>query len=259
MEYVIVCLTAMTASGLTLFSGFGLGTIMTPVFFLFFPLELAIALTAIVHFLNNLFKLGLMGRHAVKEIIIKFGIPAIGAALLGAMLLDELVGMPAWHSYELGGKMHEITPVKLIIAVLMFGFALQDIIPSWSFKKKKAKFLILGGVLSGFFGGLSGHQGALRSMFLLNIGLSKEAFVATGIVIACFIDTTRLTKYMIDGTITDHVHEIDWILIAAATLAAFAGAYIGRHLLKKVTIRSLQLFVGILLIVFAIGMGTGLL
>ena len=33
---------------------------------------------------------------------------------------------------------------------------------------------------SGFFGGLSGMQGALRSAFLARAGLSKEAFVASG-------------------------------------------------------------------------------
>lgn len=43
-------------------------------------------------------------------------------------------------------------------------------------------WLPLGGLLSGFFGGLSGNQGALRSAFLLKAGLSKEAFIATGTV-----------------------------------------------------------------------------
>jgi hypothetical protein len=33
-----------------------------PVFAIFFPVELAVALTAIVHFLNNVLKLALLGR-----------------------------------------------------------------------------------------------------------------------------------------------------------------------------------------------------
>mgnify|MGYP000679824147 CR=1 FL=1 len=53
----------------------------------------------------------------------------------------------------------------------------------------------LGGVLSGFFGGLSGHQGALRSMFLVKCGLDATSFVATGVVIAIAIDLTRLALY----------------------------------------------------------------
>ena len=37
MEYVVVCLVALGASALTLFSGFGLGTVLMPAFALFFP------------------------------------------------------------------------------------------------------------------------------------------------------------------------------------------------------------------------------
>ena len=54
MEFLIIAIVACGASLLTFFSGFGLGTILTPVFIFFFPLDVAIALTGIVHFLNNL-------------------------------------------------------------------------------------------------------------------------------------------------------------------------------------------------------------
>jgi len=47
MELVLIGLAALLTSGLTLFSGFGLGTILMPVFALFFPLPLAIAATAV--------------------------------------------------------------------------------------------------------------------------------------------------------------------------------------------------------------------
>lgn len=232
---------------------------MTPVFVLFFPLDLAIALTAIVHFLNNLFKLGLMGKFADRKVLLLFGIPALGFAALGAWCLDFMVDLPAWGSYQLGENTYEITPVKLIVSVLIFIFALQDIIPSWSFKKMKGKHLPIGGALSGFFGGLSGHQGALRSMFLLQLGMTKEAFIATGIIIACFIDTSRITIYLLDGDLQQHFSTIDYKLLTAATLSAFLGAYLGKKVLKKITLRSLQLMVGILLIVFSIFMGLGIL
>ena len=68
---------------MTLFSGFGLGTLLLPVMVLFFPVDLAIALTAVVHALNNLFKCWLLGRHADGAVVLKFGLPAILAALLG--------------------------------------------------------------------------------------------------------------------------------------------------------------------------------
>ncbi len=73
MEYLFIPLVAALASLLTFFSGFGLGTLLTPIFAIFFPVELAIGLTAIVHFLNGLFKLSLVGRYADKAILFKFG------------------------------------------------------------------------------------------------------------------------------------------------------------------------------------------
>ena len=60
MALFAVCVAALLASGLTLFSGFGLGTLLMPVIALFFPLELAIAMTAMVHLSNHLFKIGLL-------------------------------------------------------------------------------------------------------------------------------------------------------------------------------------------------------
>jgi hypothetical protein len=40
----------------------------------------------------------------------------------------------------------------------------------------------VGGVISGFFGRLPGHQGALRRLFLLKAGLGPDALAATGVV-----------------------------------------------------------------------------
>ena len=82
-----MCLTAFLAGGVTLFSGFGLGTLLMPVFALFFAIQAAIALTAIVHLFNNLLKLMLLGRYADRHVVLQFGVPAILAAFLGAWVL----------------------------------------------------------------------------------------------------------------------------------------------------------------------------
>ena len=71
MSYLIVCTVALVASALTFFSGFGLGTLLLPTFALFFPIDHAVALTAVVHFLNSLFKLALAGRHADRRVVLR--------------------------------------------------------------------------------------------------------------------------------------------------------------------------------------------
>ncbi|MBK8600038.1 MAG: TSUP family transporter [Flavobacterium sp.] len=217
MEYFIVCFAALVGSGLTLFSGFGLGTILVPVFALFFPIEIAIALTAIVHFLNNLFKLILVGRNADKSIVLRFGIPAVFSALLGAYLLTLLTYLKPLWQYSIGLRQLEIMPIKLVIAILIIAFVLFDYIPRFANLQFDKKYLVLGGFLSGFFGGISGNQGALRSAFLIKANLKKEVFIATGVVIACLIDVFRLTIY--SKQILKLGSNLDFPLLLSATIS----------------------------------------
>jgi uncharacterized membrane protein YfcA len=257
IEYITICFFSLLGSGLTFFSGFGLGTILVPVFALFFPLEIAISLTAIVHFLNNLFKLFLVGRSASKSVVIRFGIPAILFAFLGAYLLTIISGVQPLFSYAFLNKTADVTWVKLIIGVLLAFFALVDLIPSLSKINFSQKYIPLGGALSGFFGGLSGNQGALRSAFLIRANLSKEQFIATGVIIAVLIDLSRLTIYTAD--LSKQYDKLDYLLLTLAVLSAFLGAYAGNKLLKKVTIGFLQTFVAIMLLVFSMLLMTGIL
>src|SRR5690606_7737307 len=176
MEIFIISLAAFIIALLTFFSGFGLGTILTPVFMIFFPVDLAITLTGVVHFFNNIFKLFLVGNNADKQVLLRFGIPAVIGALAGSWLLLNIPDVKPLFAYELFGKTFDVLPVKFIIAVLLIIFACIDLIPYFSKLQFEKSKLPLGGALSGFFGGLSGNQGALRSAFLIKAGLSKEAF-----------------------------------------------------------------------------------
>ncbi|MBM4273416.1 MAG: sulfite exporter TauE/SafE family protein [Deltaproteobacteria bacterium] len=257
MKYFLICLTAFLVSGLTLFSGFGLGTILMPVLALFFPVGTAIALAAVVHLCNNLFKLALLGKHADRTIIYKFGLPAILAAYVGAEALLWLSHLKPLFTYQLFGRSLQVMPLKLVVAVLMVVFALMEVWPRLANFSLDPKYLPLGGVLSGFFGGLSGHQGALRSAFLLRCGLSKESFIGTGVVVACLVDFSRLLVYrasFLSGSVAG-----EGLLLAATVLAAFSGAFLGNRLLKKVTMRFIQILVAIMLLGIAGGLGMGLI
>lgn len=257
MEIIILSLAAFIVSILTFFSGFGLGTILTPLFMIFFPVDVAIALTGIVHFLNNIFKLVLVGKKADKQVLLRFGVPAVVAAFAGAWLLLQITGLQPLFSYSIGGRSFEVSPVKFIISILLIIFALMDLIPWFSKLQFGKEKLPVGGALSGFFGGLSGNQGALRSAFLIKAGLSKEVFIATAVVVSTFVDFTRLSVYATRFAKTG-LHE-NWALVISAALAAIAGSYIGNRLLKKVTLKFLQMLVAIMLIIISLALGMGLI
>lgn len=257
MEIIILSISAFIISILTFFSGFGLGTILSPIFMIFFPIEVAIGLTGIVHFFNNIFKLLLIGRHTNKEVLIRFGVPAVLFAILGSWLLINITDIKPLFSYEISNKLFHVYPVKLIIAVLLIIFASIEIIPYFKNLEFGKDKLFLGGALSGFFGGLSGNQGALRSAFLIKAGLSKEEFISTAVVISAFVDFTRLSVY---ATRINSINiENNLLLIVCSVCAAIIGAFLGNKLLKKVTLKSIQIIVAIMVILFSILLGFGFL
>ncbi len=255
IEYVAICIAALVASALTFFSGFGLGTILMPVFALFFPVEVAIGLTAIVHFLNGLFKLILVGRNADRHVVLFFGLPAAAAALGGAALLALLTHLPPLFTYQFGAQQFTVTPVKFVVALLLLMFTALELSPRFHELSFDRKFLPFGGLVSGFFGGLSGNQGAFRSAFLIKSGLTKEAFIASGVVIATLIDIARLSYYSQSVLRLDT--STDYYLLTCATLSAFLGAVIGNRLLKKITMEAVRWIVSVMLIVIAVLLGAG--
>lgn len=257
LSVLLVCVIALLASGLTFFSGFGLGTLLLPAFALFMPLEQAVASTAVVHLLNGLFKLALLRRHVDPRVLLRFGLPAILAALAGAWLLNRLGTLPQIYAYQAFGRTFAITPIKLAIGVLLLLFALVERVPRLRDLEFDARWLPLGGALSGFFGGLSGMQGALRSAFLARSGLDKQAFIATGAAIACLIDLSRLSVYA--GHLRRQFAGLDLWLLVPAVLAAFAGAFLGSRLLHKTTLAGVQRIVAAMLFAFALGLISGAL
>jgi len=262
IDYVIISISSLAVAALTFFSGFGLGTLLMPVFALFFPVELAVAATAIVHLANNIFKAILVGRNAVWRVVLKFAVPAALLAIVGALLLGKMSGLKPLVEYYIGSRACEITPVKLVISALIFAFALFELVPRLKSFSLNPKYIPLGGALSGFFGGLSGHQGALRTAFLIKLGLPKEAFIGTVVVSAVIVDIFRIAVYGITFVSMDLAllkAQSAQYLVLCGILAAFAGSLIGRMLLRKITMHSIQIVVGVMLILLAVGLGSGLI
>ena len=178
-------------------------------------------------------------------------------AIIGAVLLSQLSIATPLFQYSAFGNTFSTTPIKLVIGIVILTFVFLELSPRLSDIELDKKYLPIGGIISGFFGGLSGHQGALRSMFLIKAGLSKEQFIATGVMLAIIVDLSRMTIYGWD--ITQTSTTIAWPPVICATLAAFTGAYFGKKLITKVTIRYIQIIVSILLSVTALGLILGII
>ncbi|MFM1921035.1 MAG: hypothetical protein RLZZ303_2669 [Candidatus Hydrogenedentota bacterium] len=257
MEFAVVSLAAFIASLLTLFSGFGLGTLLMPVVGLFFPVEVAIAITAVVHLANNLFKFVLFAKAASGTVLLRFGLPAMIAALAGAGVLSWISHLQPLFEYTVAGRALEVLPVKFVVGLLILVFVGIESLPAFSRVEVSPRYLPLGGLVSGFFGGISGHQGALRSMFLIKAGLGKEAFISMGIVLAVMVDLVRLPVYA--WSEWSSLSGSNAMLIVSATLSAFCGAYFGGRILSKVTISFVRWVVALMLLLVGLGLMSGML
>jgi hypothetical protein len=230
------------------------------VFALFFPVPLAIGATAVVHLANNVFKFGLLARHADWRVVLRFALPAALAAMGGAGLLAVFVELPMRASFRIGSATFYVTPLKAAVGLLIIAFALLEQWPRFRALAFPPRWLPLGGILSGFFGGFTGNQGALRSAFLLKAGLTKDAFIATGVVAAVIVDVTRLSVYgtsHLAGQLTESPELMPAVL--AGVVCAIIGSYAGRQVLHSVTLRGVQLVVAGVMLLIGLGLVSGLL
>ena len=254
----IVALVSLVAAGLTLFSGFGLGSLLLPAFAVLFPAQVAVAATAVVHLLNNLFKAALLGRYAVWKVVLIFALPGALTSFLGAHLLVQLSGLGAVGSWSLGQEAFSITPVGLTLGALILLFAIFELHPKGHRIALPARYLPLGGALSGFLGGLSGHQGALRSAFLIRLGLEKRAYLGTSILCAVAIDVVRLSVYGLRIFSSEGLRDARPSILVG-TLAAFLGSYLGARMIGKTTMEGIRKLVGVLLMLLGLSLASGLI
>lgn len=239
---------------------------MLPVFSLFFDVSIAVGATAIVHLANNLFKFALVSRHIHFPTLWRFGIPATIFGALGGFLLSKIDHIPILMTYELAGHAFEITVVKVSIGALMIFFAWFDLSPRMHEIQIDRKYLVSGGVLSGFFGGISGHQGAFRATFLAKSGLTKEQFIGTSNAVSLGVDIARLVVYFFAASLVltsenkfQSALTEGRSLLLVAIVFAFLGTFLGAKLVKKTTIKRIQQAVGVMLVILGVLMGVGVI
>lgn len=215
---------------------------------------LAVACVAPVHLFHNAGKLLLLRRHVDHAVLLGFGVPALVAAGIGAWGLTGLTNLPGLGSWSWYGKTFEVCPLKLVVGLSLAVFSLGELrgggggirtVPLW-----------IGGLASGLLGGLTGHQGAIRTAFFLGKNLPKETLIATGAAVACAVDLTRLAIY--GQTLSILGGFTPWPVIVAGITGAAAGLALGHFGLRKISATSFRRLVGSVLfgfgVLFALGM-----
>ena len=223
MEAEIIVTTAVFfAAALTVPAGFGLSTMITPVVLLLMPPHEAVAVVAIVHGVHNGVKFAVLKEHVNFEAVKKYGVWLVIGAILGALLQ---------------GIVPE-DPLLIIIGIFLVTLPLLSLSEKWTGYRIPEANDRLGGFGSGFMGGLSGHQGALRAMFLKRRLADKMSYAATASILALCVDLSRIPVYLYfnSGDILEHL-EVTAILCIAAVF----GVKAGKRFLEKAKTKSIQL------------------
>ena len=229
MEIIYIALLTLVASAIGTVTGFGTSTIMIPVLVIFFPPVEAIFLVSIVHWFGNVWKVALFRKGFDLRLLALFGVVGLATSYLGAAL-------------SLGAN--EEILLRLLGAFLV-GYALFLIFQS-RFKIPAGNIMaVSGGALSGFFAGMFGIGGAIRSAFLSAFDLPKAVYIATAGAIGLLVDSTRIVTYFAGGAT---LPRDLWFGLLVFIPVSFVGAQLAKRIIDKIPQDRFRMVVAIFLL-----------
>ena len=222
-----ILIAAILAGAVAAMSGFGIGSLLTPVLMLSMPTVEAVALLALPHAVATLVRMVRLRQHVHWPTLRQFGVASAAGGLAGAVLQSRL-GSPLLTLVGATELLQRPVPLRAT--------------RSWR---------VAGGVLSGIFGGLVGNQGGIRTAALLGFGLSARTLVATATVSALLVDLARTPIYLLEsGELISRSLPLVFLLIVGVTI----GTFVGVPLLSRIPVAVYRRAIGALLLLVGISL-----
>ncbi len=206
--------TSIIAGAIAAITGFGIGSLVTPVLSLSIGTKLAVALVSIPHLIATALRFAMLRSHVDKKILWGFGLTSVVGGLTGAVLHTRFA-TPA---------------LTLIFGVILLFAGFTGVTGLSERMRFHGALAWIAGAVSGFLGGLVGNQGGIRSAALVGANISKETFVATATAIGLIVDAARMPVYFWaehEGIFANGA----WIAISTA--GVIVGTFLGTKLLKR--------------------------
>jgi uncharacterized membrane protein YfcA len=223
---LLIVADAVVAGSVAALSGFGIGSILTPLFASFMGTKLAVAAVSGPHFVGTALRFALIRKHVDRKVLITFGITSAIGGLIGAVL----------HVWLRSSVLGYFLGALLVFAGLM----------GITGSSEKIRFGRttgwIAGALSGVFGGLVGNQGGIRSAGLLGFEVSKESLVATATAIALLVDVFRMPVYVVTQYRQMRSVAPEMLL---ATLGVIVGTLVGKPLLQRIPEKTYQVVISV--------------
>ena len=231
----LLTFAGIVAGAIAAISGFGIGSILTPLLAAWIGTKLAVAVVSIPHFIGTALRFVVIRKHVDRRVLWSFGATSAAGGLAGAILHIWL--RSAILGYVLG-------------ALLVFA-GISGITGLASRMRFGQRSAWVAGALSGVFGGLVGNQGGIRSAALLGFNLQRDAFVATATAIALLVDVFRMPVYA-----ASQFQSIlsQWPLAAIATAGVVVGTLSGKWMLRRIPEKVFRLIVSGIILALGIWM-----
>ena len=210
-----VLVISALAGALASVTGFGIGSLLTPLIALRMDTRLAVAVVSVPHVVGTAVRFWLMSGGVDRRVLVSFGVTSAAGGLTGALL--QGMASNRWLTVLFGG-------------LLLFA-AVSEATGLAARMRFRGHVAWIAGALSGLLGGLVGNQGGLRSAALLGFGLDKRTFVATATAIGLLVDGARMPVY-----VATQYRELStlWLPILAAIAGVVLGTVLGSRLLARI-------------------------
>jgi uncharacterized membrane protein YfcA len=231
----VVALVAVAAAAVAAVSGFGLGSVLTPLLMLSFPAASAVAIVAIPHAVATTVRWWRLRSDVDRPTFRQFGIASAIGGLAGAGLQPFIGG----------------TALTVVLGALLILAGSGELLRRRVPLPPTPFWRLAGGILSGGFGGLVGNQGGIRAAALLGFNLPPRALVATATASALFVDAARVPIYLVTSGPALAATVPLWL---AAAAGAVVGTFIGVPVLGRIPEARYRLLIGALLVVLGVSL-----
>jgi uncharacterized protein len=212
---VLVAAVAVLAGAIASVSGFGIGSLLTPLLAVRVGTKLAVAAVSVPHLTATALRFWLLRQHVDRRLLWSFGLMSAAGGLAGALL----------HAYADNPALTIIFGGLLIFTGVMGLTGLSERL------RFRGWVAWVAGAVSGLLGGLVGNQGGIRSAAMLGFDVPKHAFVATATAVGVIVDCARVPVYLV--TQGQEVAAL-WPFLLTATAGAVLGTLVGERLLRRI-------------------------
>ena len=234
IEYLVFVLLGFFASIVSAVFGFGTALVVLALGSHVLPIKETIALATVLFTATTISKSILFSRHIDWKVVAIMSVASLPFAYFGAFMLSYV---PAQLLKRLVGLM----------VLIYLGMAVCKLFP----KIRIGTFgLIAGSAAYGFLSGLLGSGNLIKAILFREMNITKEAFVGAMAATSILANLAKLTAYTQSGLIST---DLNWPIVGLI-IAGTSAAFLGRTILRGISIEQFERWVQVVLAVSALGL-----